>query len=189
MDGSTSTSTSPSVKNQGIGRVSDKRNISVSWKIKIQLATANAAATIYQRCHYVWACWASFMALFSEPRRFGSTSFFSTWCPVVTEEDTRRAVARYRSKIWLWVLLDKYRAGLQLLLTQVCEMCVVICQEQKKKWWENVIFTKTNSAVRLSRKPGLDLCCDLLQHLQGIPRTYRFYKIIRTTILLVPSLK
>ena len=30
---------------------------------------------------------------------------------------------------------------------------------------------KTNSAVNLSRKPGLDLCCDLLQHVQGVPRT------------------
>ena len=39
--------------------------------------------------------------------------------------------------------LDKYRVGLQLLLSQqVCEMCFVIYyQEQKKKWWENVIFT------------------------------------------------
>ena len=33
---------------------------------------------------------------------------------------------------------------------------------------------KTNSAVNLSRKPGLDLCCDLLQHLQGVPRTSSF---------------
>ena len=49
--------------------------------------------------------------------------------------------------------------------------------------------TKTNSAVNLSRKPGLDLCCDLLQHLQGVPRTCSFYIIIRTSILLVPSLK
>lgn len=48
---------------------------------------------------------------------------------------------------------------------------------------------KTNSAVNLSRKPGLDLCCDLLQHLQGVPRTCSFYIIIRTSILLVPSLK
>ena len=48
---------------------------------------------------------------------------------------------------------------------------------------------KTNSAVNLSRKPGLDLCCcDLLQHLQGIPRTCSFYIIIRTSILFVPSL-
>ena len=30
---------------------------------------------------------------------------------------------------------------------------------------------KTNSAVNLSRKPGLDLCCDLVQHLQGVQRT------------------
>ena len=27
---------------------------------------------------------------------------------------------------------------------------------------------KTSSAVNLSRKPRLDLCCDLLQHLQGV---------------------
>ena len=32
---------------------------------------------------------------------------------------------------------------------------------------------KTNSGVNLSRKPGLDLCCDLLQRLQGVPRTCR----------------
>ena len=29
---------------------------------------------------------------------------------------------------------------------------------------------KANSAVDLSREPGLDVCCDLLQHLQGVPR-------------------
>ena len=46
---------------------------------------------------------------------------------------------------------------------------------------------KTNSAVNLSRKPGLDLCCDLLQHVQGVPRTCSFYIIIRTSILLVPA--
>ena len=28
-------------------------------------------------------------------------------------------------------------------------------------------FIQTNSAVNLSRKPGMDLCCDLLQHLYG----------------------
>ena len=32
---------------------------------------------------------------------------------------------------------------------------------------------KTNTAVSLSRKPRLDLCCDLLQHLQGVLRTCR----------------
>ena len=42
--------------------------------------------------------------------------------------------------VWLWVLLDKYRAGLQLLLPQVCEICFVIYQEQKTRW-ENVIST------------------------------------------------
>ena len=46
---------------------------------------------------------------------------------------------------------------------------------------------KTNSAVNLSRKPGLDVCCDLLRHSQGVPRTCSFYIIIRTSILLVPS--
>ena len=67
-----------SVKKQGIGRISDKRKISTSWKTKIQLATASAAATLCQRCHHVWVRCASFMALYSEPRRFGSTSLFST---------------------------------------------------------------------------------------------------------------
>ena len=27
---------------------------------------------------------------------------------------------------------------------------------------------KTSLGVNLSRKPGLDLCCDLLQHFQGV---------------------
>ena len=48
---------------------------------------------------------------------------------------------------------------------------------------------KTSSAVNLSRKLRLDLCCDLLQHLQGVPRTSSFYVVIRKSILLVPSLK
>ena len=46
---------------------------------------------------------------------------------------------------------------------------------------------KTDSAVNLSRKPGLDVCCDLLQHLQGVRRTCSFYIIIRASILLVLS--
>ena len=48
---------------------------------------------------------------------------------------------------------------------------------------------KINSPVNLGRKPGLDLCYDLLQHWEGEPRTCSFYIIIRTSILLVPSLK
>ena len=123
MDGSTSTSTSPSVKNQGIGRISDKRKISVSWKINIQLATASAAATLYQQCHYVWACCASFVALFSEPRRFGSTSLLSTWCPAVIEEETRRADARHSSEIWLWVLLDVMVSPLPCRGVMLCSKC------------------------------------------------------------------
>ena len=39
---------------------------------------------------------------------------------------TPTAVARPRSEIGQWVLLDKYRAGLQLPSPQVCEMCFVI---------------------------------------------------------------
>ena len=80
------------------------------------------------------------MALFSQPRRFGSTSLF-TQCPVVIDEDTQRVVAKHRSEIWLWVLLDENRTGLQLLLPQVCKMRFVRYQEQNKKWWEDGIFT------------------------------------------------
>ena len=104
------------------------------------------------------------------------------------EEDTRRAVARLRSEIWLWVLLDKYRAGLQLLSPQVCGKCFVIriysrAEEVMRECdTHHTRAIKTGSAVNLSRKPGLDLCCDLRQHLQGVPRTCRFYIIIRTYI-------
>ena len=35
----------------------------------------------------------------------------------------------------------------------------------------------TITAVNLSRKAGLDVCCDLLQHLRGVPRTCSFYII------------
>ena len=42
---------------------------------------------------------------------------------------------------------------------------------------------KTNSAVNLSRKPEPDFCCDLLQHLQGVPRTCRFFLIILFILL------
>ena len=41
---------------------------------------------------------------------------------------------------------------------------------------------KTNSAVNLSGKPGLDVCCDLLHHLQRVPRTCTFHIIIYTYI-------
>ena len=53
----------------------------------------------------------------------------------------------------------------------------------------------TNSAVNLSRKPGLGLTCGLLNDLQGVIRTckktFQFFRLhcYRTLILLVPSLK
>ena len=49
---------------------------------------------------------------------------------------------------------------------------------------------KTNSGVNQSRKPGRDICCDLRQHLQGVPRTcsFGFLHHIRASILLVSSL-
>ena len=74
----------------------------------------------------------------------------------------------------------------------------VLCHKYKeqKKCWENVIFTirvlsRLTALLNLSRKkPGLDLCCDLLHHLQAVPRTCSFHKIGRTSIfLLVQSLK
>ena len=53
---------------------------------------------------------------------------------------------------------------------------------------------RTNSAINLSLKPGLELCCDLLQHLQEVPRTCILFSFdmmytMRTFILLVPSLE
>ena len=77
-------------------------------------------------------------------------------------------------------------------LPQVCEMCFVMSRAEEVMRECDIHHTrsiKTNSVVNLSRKPGLDLCGDLLQHLQGVPGTCSFYKIIRTSILLVPSLK
>ena len=74
---------------------------------------------------------------------------------------------------------------------QVCEKCFVTSRAEEVMREGDIHHTrsiKTNSAVTLSRKPGLDLCCDLLQHSQGVPRTCSFYIIIRISILLVPSL-
>ena len=45
----------------------------------------------------------------------------------------------------------------------------------RKGYIHHTRFIKTNNAVNLSRKPGLDFCCDLLQHLQGVLRTCRFF--------------
>ena len=194
MDGSTSTSVSPSVNNQGIGRISDKRKTSVSWKIKIQLAIASAAATPYQRCHSVWARCASFMTLFSEPRRFGSASLFSMQCPVVVEEDSKSCCKTPLGNMAVSTAWQISRGLATSSTTGLWDvLCHILSRAEEEMMRECDIYhtrsIKTNSAVNLSRKPGLDLCCDLLQHLQGVtvPRTCSFYIIIRTSLLLVPS--
>ena len=40
---------------------------------------------------------------------------------------------------------------------------------------------KTNSSVNMSRKPELDLCCDLLQHLEGVQRTCCVVRVVFTS--------
>ena len=71
-------------------------------------------------------------------------------------------------------------------------LCHILSRAEEEAMRECDVYhtcsIKTNCAVNLSRKPGLDLCCDLLQHSQGVPRTCSFYIIIRISILLVPSL-
>ena len=44
---------------------------------------------------------------------------------------------------------------------------------------------EANSAVNLSHKVGLDICWNLLQHFQGVPRTNSFHIIMRKSIFLV----
>ena len=53
MDAFSSTSTSPSVNNQGIGRISDKRKISDSWKKNGLLL--QVLLHLCRRCHEVWS--------------------------------------------------------------------------------------------------------------------------------------
>ena len=98
--------------------------------------------------------------------------------------------------LWIPLIRKKYKYKsqnkLQLLLSQVCEMCFVILSRAEEVMRECDIHharaIKTISVVNLSRKPGLEFCCDLLQHLQRVPRTScSFYIIIRTSILLVSS--
>ena len=79
--------------------------------------------------------------------------------------------------MYVLVAQDSDSAALSL---RVCEMCFVIYEvyQERKKCECDTHHTrsiKTNSGVDLSRKPGLDLCCDLLQRLQGVvPRTCSF---------------
>ena len=64
-------------------------------------------------------------------------------------------------------------------------MCFVISRVAEEVMREcDIHHTRSiktnNSGVNLSRKPGLDLCCDLLQHLQGVPRTCSFFFLHHT---------
>ena len=177
MDGCTITSTSPSVKNQVIGRISDKRKISGVWKIKTQLATARAAAAIPVGLLSVS------LLCFLHDIVFGTQTLWIRvflclarnvwyWLRKTPEE----LLQLHRLEIWLWELLDKHRADLKLLPPQVCEMCFVIYISRAEQVIRECDIhprsIKTNSAVNLSRKPGLDLCSDLLKHLQGLIRTF-----------------
>ena len=135
---------------------------------------------LYQRCHCV-SLLCFLHGIVFETQTLWIDVLFRTQCPVVIEEDTRRAVARHRSEVWLWVLFDQYRAGMELLLPQVCEMCFVIYREQKK-CWENLIFTirvlsRLTALLTWAASLGWT-CCDLLQHVQGVPRTCSFYVIV-----------
>ena len=57
-------------------------------------------------------------------------------------------------------------------------LCHILSRAEEEVMREcDINYTRainTSSAVNLSRKPGLDLCCDLLQHLPGVPRTCSF---------------
>ena len=111
--------------------------------MKIQLATPSTAATLYERCHYVcelvvlpsWHWFRNPVWHALDPR-LCLVRNIREWL-----KKTWRAVAKHPSKICLWVRLDENRAGLQLLLPQVCEMCFVVHYQEKKKWWENVMLT------------------------------------------------
>ena len=178
MDGSTSTSTSPSVNNQGIGRISDKRKISGSWKIKMQLATASAAATRYQRCHYVWARCASFMTLFRnldalDPRLCLVRMSGSDWGGHSKSCCKTPLVNMAVSTAWQ-ISRGPANSSTTGVWDVLCHILWVLSREDVMRECDihHTRAVKTNNAVNLSRKPGLDLCCDLLQHLQGVPRTH-----------------
>ena len=96
-------------------------------------------------------------------------------CPAVIEKDTRRAVARHRLDIWLRRAWQTSRGPVTSSITGVWNvLCHISGAEEVMRECDvhQTPSIKANSAVSLSRKPGLDLCCDLLQHLQGVPRTY-----------------
>ena len=180
VDWSTSPSNSLSVKNQGIGRTSDKRKISVSWKIKIQLATASAAATLFQRCHYVWARCASFTALFSEPRRFGSTPLFSTWYVISGSAWRRHSKSYCKTPLGNMAVSTASQISRRPATSSTTGEWDVLChilsraeEVMRERDIHHTRAIKTNSAVNLNRKPGLTLYGILLQHLQGVLRTSR----------------
>ena len=82
--------------------------------------------------------------------------------------------------------------GPATLLPQVCEMCFVIYQGQKK-WWENGIFTilvlsRLTTLLTWAASLGWTsavTCCNIYREYHA--RTCSFDVIILTSILLVPS--
>ena len=55
----------------------------------------------------------------------------------------------------------------------LCHICISRAEVMRECDIHHTRSINTNSAVRLGRKPGLDLCCDLPQHLHGVLRTCR----------------
>ena len=195
MDGCSSTSTSsPWVKNQGIGRTSDKRKINGSWKIKPQPTAATAAAatpavslsvrlSCFHSCHY-FGTQTLWIHVFVYDLMSGS-GWGRHWkiCCKTPRGNLAENVA--------WQI----SCGPATSTTRVWNVLFHISRAEQVMWGRDMNQTrsiKSNSAVNPSRKPGMDLCCDLLQHLQGVPRTCSFYIIIvyvLPSILLVLSLK
>ena len=147
-----------------------------------RFSTASAAATIYQRCHYVWACCASFMAaLFSEPWRCGSTSLFSTRYVMSGSDWGIHSKSCCKTPLGSMAVSTAWQISRGPATSSTIGVRNVLCHiyQEQKKWWECDIHhtrsIKTNSDVNLSRKPGLDLCCDRLQHLRAVPRTCSFW--------------
>ena len=118
--------------------------------------------------------------------RFGSKSLFSTYWTVVIEDDTRRAVAKTPlGNIVVSTAWQISRGPATSSTTGVWNVLCHMSRAEVMREWDihHTRSIKTNSAVNLSRKPGLDLCCDLLQHLQRVPCTCSFWVFTSCTYI------